>query len=528
MSVVPLWRSVRPELHKLLTMLRLFLAHEGTHALGVVLGATTLARWSARNANRNAHIDAFVKSILPGAAADDNSAANRSNAVIIQPNAASSPPSSSPSSSPSPSPSSAPPAPALLDNPSIRLRSATAMATTSMRRATMSLGRNLATMTTRTYRNMQAGSASSGGTGGTTATKAVAAALRQSRSASALQKLLKKSPSNENLCSDCFSRASSHSSLVGLAEEQDEDGGEEDDEEEESADSDDNSPADDARNDRSTMTTRNAHRRRQRCSDVTCAVCARERMTWKSYLKRAVYTLSAGTLTYLLWLRYVAAKETALRHLTALFRVLQKMFSYKVKGASRLPKSGPAVGVIYHGWLPLDMYFLQEYIVTNVRRDCMVMVADFVFQIPFVGWVVRMGGGRPGNKRAALEHLKNGGLLIVAPGGVAEAMTPTRADYKLLWDRSGFAEVARQASAPIYPMFTHNIREVFLVLFGNNSWIKWLYDKTKLPFTPWVGPFLVPLTTFVGKPVAVSSSMTRDQISIKARHALQALMTRRT
>ena len=104
-------------------------------------------------------------------------------------------------------------------------------------------------------------------------------------------------------------------------------------------------------------------------------------------------------------------------------------------------------------------------------------------------------------------------------------MTPTKSDYKLLWDRSGFAEVARQVSAPIYPMFTQNIREVFLVLFGENSWIKWLYDKTKLPFTPWVGPFLVPLTTIIGKPVIVESYLSRNEISLKARQALQELMT---
>ena len=95
----------------------------------------------------------------------------------------------------------------------------------------------------------------------------------------------------------------------------------------------------------------------------------------ESFLRRAACVVSASIVSYLIWLRYIASKEAALQHLSAFFRVFQKMFSYKVKGAQRLPKSGPAVGVIYHGWLPLDMYFLQEYINNNLRRYSMVMVA---------------------------------------------------------------------------------------------------------------------------------------------------------
>ena len=53
----------RAELRKLLHMLRLFASHEGTHALGIVIAVGYTAQWSARKANRDAHIDAFVKRI---------------------------------------------------------------------------------------------------------------------------------------------------------------------------------------------------------------------------------------------------------------------------------------------------------------------------------------------------------------------------------------------------------------------------------------------------------------------------------
>ena len=155
----------------------------------------------------------------------------------------------------------------------------------------------------------------------------------------------------------------------------------------------------------------------------------------------------------------------------------------------------------------------------------MVMVANFVFKVPFLGWMVRLGGGVPANRESALAHLKAGGLLVVAPGGVREAMTPTVTDYRLLWERSGFAEVARQAgSVPIFPMFTRNIREVFLVIGGGVPFIKWLYRVTKLPFTPFLGPFLLPLTSYVGEALRYSADASKETVARAAKNALQGLM----
>ena len=45
--------------------------------------------------------------------------------------------------------------------------------------------------------------------------------------------------------------------------------------------------------------------------------------------------------------------------------------------------------VVYHGFMPLDMYFFQEYCLREVRTDVVTMVADFVFKVPFLGWMVR-------------------------------------------------------------------------------------------------------------------------------------------
>ena len=255
-------------------------------------------------------------------------------------------------------------------------------------------------------------------------------------------------------------------------------------------------------------------------------MCASEEITWKTYVKRLMLLLTTITTTYVVWLRFVASKETAFRHLTTMFKYVSYLWRYRVQGDHIIPRTGPAIVTVYHGFIPLDMYFFQEYALRNIRKDSMVMVADFVFQIPLLGWVIEMGGGVRANPVAAMEHLKRGGLLIVAPGGVREAMTPTKSDYSVLWgQRTGFAKLAKEAGAPIIPMVTQNIREVFLVLGGDNAIVKWMYKMTKLPFTFFVGPFLLPLTTVFGAKIGpFSSSTSSESIAKASQKALQSLM----
>lgn len=187
---------------------------------------------------------------------------------------------------------------------------------------------------------------------------------------------------------------------------------------------------------------------------------------------RAAALASAAAAAYCFWLRFIASREEALAAIMFNVRCIASLFSYKVRSAgggevSLPPKGSPAVLCVYHGFIPLDMYFLQEFLVRTQRDDVLCMVADFVFQIPFFSYIVRLGGGIPANREAAEAHLKAGGLLVVAPGGVREAMTTTAEDNLVRWfGRSGFAEVARRAGAPIFPVFTKRMRDVFLVLGG--------------------------------------------------------------
>jgi hypothetical protein len=75
-------------------------------------------------------------------------------------------------------------------------------------------------------------------------------------------------------------------------------------------------------------------------------------------------------------------------------------------------------------------------------------------------------------------------------------------------------------------MCTRNVRELFLVLGGSLPLVLKLYRLTKLPFTPFVGPLLVPLTTLVGPPLAHDPDLTPAQATSMAKRALEALLQR--
>lgn len=229
---------------------------------------------------------------------------------------------------------------------------------------------------------------------------------------------------------------------------------------------------------------------------------------------------------YIFWLRFVASRETVRRHLFWITRVLgQRLFAYDVRGAERIPRNGPGIITVYHGFVPVDMYFLHEFIHRTTGRIPTSLIADFVFRIPIFGYLVRCCGGVPASRQKALEALKAGGLVVVAPGGVREAMTTTAEDYLLRWyGKIGFAEIATATKVPIIPLFTRNVREVFLVLGGSLPLVQKLYKLTRLPFTPFIGPLPVPLTSVVGEPIAPADGVDAAEMAQRVRDALQRLM----
>lgn len=315
---------------------------------------------------------------------------------------------------------------------------------------------------------------------------------------------LKHTPSTRSLCDTCITHVGSHPSLLNLSD----------------AVTDNMDVETDISSERDTDSDSDREDVRE-----SCPVCERNDASW-SFLLFRVWGVACGlTGLYAVWWRFIASRDTALSHTERIVQLLGSLFRYKVVGAHNIPRAGPAVIVVYHGFLPLDMYFFTAFILRTIRRDATIMVADFVFDVPFLSYAVTLGGGVPAGREAAIACLKRGGLLIVSPGGVREAMTTTLEDYTVKWSgRSGFAVVAQLARAPIIPMFSRNIRDLFLVFGGDNAFVARLYRLTKLPFTPFIGPVLLPITSFVGKALPYDAAATTKEVVSRAHTALQSLI----
>ena len=54
--------------------------------------------------------------------------------------------------------------------------------------------------------------------------------------------------------------------------------------------------------------------------------------------------------------------------------------------------------------------------------------------------------------------------------------------------------------------------------------IQRLYAATKLPFTPFIGPVLLPLTSFVGDVLPFDAALSTQAVAVRAQEALGALM----
>lgn len=134
-----------------------------------------------------------------------------------------------------------------------------------------------------------------------------------------------------------------------------------------------------------------------------------------------------------------------------IFRILFFLFSrVRVEGQSNLPRTGGYIAAANHLSVievPLVYCLLNRYDVTG-------LVAKKHKKNPFFRWLINIMGGIWLNReeidtralRTARDHLKNGGVLGIAPEG-------TRSQTgALIESKTGVAFLADQANVPILPV----------------------------------------------------------------------------
>uniref|UniRef100_A0AC34PUA4 Phospholipid/glycerol acyltransferase domain-containing protein n=1 Tax=Panagrolaimus sp. JU765 TaxID=591449 RepID=A0AC34PUA4_9BILA len=198
---------------------------------------------------------------------------------------------------------------------------------------------------------------------------------------------------------------------------------------------------------------------------------------------------------------------------------------YECNGLDNIPDEGPALFVTYHGTLPIDIYYLISKCILYKKRTIHVVGDKFVFKIPGWGAMCKLFCVTPGTVEDCISNLKQGNLLIIAPGGVREALFSNPVNYQIMWGRRlGFAKVVLGSNAPVIPMFTENSRDSFRTPRWGRKCFRGLYEKTRLPICPIYGGFPVKMVSHLGKPITFSEDTPPDDIKHIVKNAVADLI----
>uniref|UniRef100_A0A7E4W3Z6 PlsC domain-containing protein n=2 Tax=Panagrellus redivivus TaxID=6233 RepID=A0A7E4W3Z6_PANRE len=186
---------------------------------------------------------------------------------------------------------------------------------------------------------------------------------------------------------------------------------------------------------------------------------------------------------------------------------------YEVNGLDNVPDEGPALFVGYHGTLPIDIYYLLSKCLLYKNRPLHVVGDKFVFKIPGWGKLCKVFCVTPGTVDDCIANLREGNLLIIAPGGVREALFSNPVNYQIMWGhRLGFAKVVLGANVPVIPMFTENSRDSFRTPRWGRKCFRGLYEKTRMPICPIYGGFPVKMVTHLGKPLTFDVDSSPEDV----------------
>lgn len=185
---------------------------------------------------------------------------------------------------------------------------------------------------------------------------------------------------------------------------------------------------------------------------------------------------------------------------------------YEVYGLENIPKTGPALLIFFHGAIPADGYFLHSKVFMSTGRQAHFVVDNFLFKFPWYKFYSECMQTFPGTVDSCVDILKEGNLLMIAPGGTYEGQFGDK-NYKMLWrNRMGFAKVALQAGVNIIPFFSTNIQEAYRPVGWFESFWEKIYLKTRLPLAPLFGGFPVKIRTFIGEPITINKNMSPEKV----------------
>lgn len=165
-----------------------------------------------------------------------------------------------------------------------------------------------------------------------------------------------------------------------------------------------------------------------------------------------------------------SARDPAfLRAVRPILELYVSYFRPEVRGFERLPQQGPFLVVGNHsgGQTPPDLPVLMTAWWRERGEDERVyaLFHSFFMGLPGVGSLMQRAGAVEAAPTDAEAILRNGGILVVYPGGDYEVFRPWRdRNHIQFGDRVGFVRLALRTGVPVVPAVSVGAHETVVVL----------------------------------------------------------------
>ncbi|MEI6397802.1 MAG: lysophospholipid acyltransferase family protein [Pseudomonadota bacterium] len=148
-------------------------------------------------------------------------------------------------------------------------------------------------------------------------------------------------------------------------------------------------------------------------------------------------------------------------------------------GLDHIPKGGCIIAA-NHSLASYDIALLIASIYEHTNRIPRGLIDRLFFKVPGVGQIMEALGNREGTKENAVNMLSEGEIIVLAPGGMREALRPSSQKYKIIWDhRKGFAKLAIETGVPIVLAACPAADDLYDVAPSHVT--AWAYKTFKIP-----------------------------------------------
>ena len=194
---------------------------------------------------------------------------------------------------------------------------------------------------------------------------------------------------------------------------------------------------------------------------------------------------------------------------------------HKVIGMEHIPTKGPALLVVNHRLATYDIMMLGFAIFEQTGRLARALADRLIFQLAPLRRIVVALGGVEGAPDAASNLLRAGELVMVAPGGMREALRPSQKRYTTSWEgRLGFARLAIGAQVPVVVAACPAADDLYTLYDNRLTNFVLRNFHFPIPLVRGIGPTLVPrrypLTHTISAPIQPPQAAPSDTDAARA------------